>query len=83
MAHGLSGNQNKEAWGEFDSPLIIMAKINEETEITITLKSLIAFLALVLTFVVTYFETMEELHMLQKEVAILQDDMEEIGQCNG
>ena len=60
-----------------------MAKINEETEITITLKSLVAFLALASTFVVTYFETMEELHMLQKEVAILQDDMEEIGQCNG
>lgn len=60
-----------------------MTKISEETEITISLKSLVAFLALTFAFVVTYFETMEELHMLQKEVAILKDDMAEMGKCNG
>jgi phage anti-repressor protein len=60
-----------------------MAKISEETEITISLKSLVAFLGLTLAFVVTYFETMEELHMLQKEVAILKDDMEEMDKCDG
>ena len=60
-----------------------MAKISEETEITISLKSLVAFLGLTLTFVVTYFETIEEIHMLEKEVAILQDDMAEMSNCDG
>ena len=55
-----------------------MTKISEETEITISLKGLVAFLAISLTVVVTYFETTEELHLLQTEVAILKDDLSEV-----
>ena len=51
--------------------------INEETEITLSLKSIVAAAALVGTFVVTYFDTIEELHILQTEVAILKDDLAE------
>ena len=51
--------------------------INEETEITLSLKSIVAVAALVGTFVVTYFDTIEELHILQTEVAILKDDLAE------
>ena len=51
--------------------------INEETEITLSLKSIVAATALVGTFVVTYFDTIEELHILQTEVAILKDDLAE------
>ena len=54
-----------------------MTKISEETEITISLKGLVAFLAISLTVVVTYFETTEELHLLQTEVMILKDDLAE------
>ena len=51
--------------------------INEETEITLSLKSIVAAAALVGTFAVTYFDTIEELHILQTEVAILKDDLAE------
>ena len=52
--------------------------ISEDTEITISIKGLVAFLTLALTFVVTYFETVEELHILQTEIAILKDDLSEM-----
>jgi hypothetical protein len=58
-------------------PRIIMTKINEETEITISVKNLVAFLFLLFTFVTTYFQTMEEIHLLQTQVTILQDDLSE------
>ena len=51
--------------------------ISEETEITLSLKSIVAVAALVGTFVVTYFDTIEELHILQTEVAILKDELAE------
>ena len=51
--------------------------INEETEITLSLKSIVAATALIGTFAVTYFDTIEELHILQTEVAILKDDLAE------
>ena len=54
-----------------------MTKINEETEITISVKNLVAFLFLLFTFVTTYFQTMEEIHLLQTQVTILQDDLSE------
>jgi len=54
-----------------------MSLISEETEITISVKNLVAFLSLLFTFVATYFQTMEEIHVLQTEVAILQDDLSE------
>ncbi len=63
--------------GEFCSPLNDMSLISEETEITISVKNLVAFLSLLFTFVATYFQTMEEIHVLQTEVAILQDDLSE------
>ena len=60
-----------------------MTKIGEETEITISLKSLIAIIVTVVTFAVTFFEVQEELHLLQKDVAILQDDLKELEERNG
>ena len=54
-----------------------MSRINEDTEITVSLKSIIAGLTLLGTFIVTYFDTIEELHVLETEVAILKDDLEE------
>ena len=54
-----------------------MSRINEDTEITVSLKSIIAGLTLLGTFIVTYFDTIEELHILETEVAILKDDLEE------
>ena len=51
--------------------------ITEETEITLSLKSIVAVVALLGTFAVTYFDTIEELHILQTEVAILKDDLAE------
>ena len=54
-----------------------MSFISEETEIKISIKSLVAFLSLALTIVATYFQTMEEIHVLQTQVAILQDDLSE------
>jgi hypothetical protein len=63
--------------GEFCSPLNDMSFISEETEIKISIKSLVAFLTLAFTFVATYFQTMEEIHLLQTQVAILQDDLVE------
>ena len=55
-----------------------MASISEDTEITISVKSLVAVGTLLLTFAVTYFDTVEQLHLLQMEVAILKDDLSEI-----
>ena len=63
--------------GEFRSPLNEMSFLSEETEIRISIKSLVAFLSLLFTFVATYFQTMEEIHMLQTKVVILQDDLSE------
>jgi hypothetical protein len=63
--------------GEFCSPLNDMSFLNEETEIRMSVKSLVAFLSLLFTFVATYFQTLEELHLLQTQVAILQDDLAE------
>ena len=54
-----------------------MNLISEETEITVSIKSLVAFLSLLFTFVATYFQTLEELHVLQTQVAVLQDDLGE------
>lgn len=54
-----------------------MSFISEETEIKIPIKSLVAFLSLAFTIVATYFQTMEELHMLQTQVIVLQDDLAE------
>ena len=54
-----------------------MSSISEETEITISVKNLVAFLFLLFTFVTTYFQTMEEIHLLQTQVTILQDDLSE------
>jgi hypothetical protein len=63
--------------GEFCSPLNDMSSISEETEITISVKNLVAFLSLLFTFVATYFQTLEELHLLQTQVVVLQDDLSE------
>lgn len=63
--------------GEFCSPLNDMSFLNEETEIRISIKSLVAFLSLLFTFVATYFQTLEEIHLLQTQVVILQDDLAE------
>ena len=60
-----------------------MARVNEETEITISLKSLVAIIVTVVTFVVTFFEVQEELHLLQKDVAIIQDDLKELENKDG
>jgi len=60
-----------------------MTKINEETEITISLKNLIVIIVTVITFAVTFFEVQEELHMLQKDVAIIQDDLRELENKDG
>ena len=76
MVHGHSGKQNKEMGGRCLPP-IYMSRINEDTEITVSLKSIIAGLTLLGTFIVTYFDTIEELHILETEVAILKDDLEE------
>ena len=54
-----------------------MSSISEETEITISVKNLVAFLSLLFTFVATYFKTLEELHLLQTQVVVLQDDLSE------
>lgn len=54
-----------------------MSFLNEETEIRISIKSLVAFLSLLFTFVATYFQTLEEIHLLQTQVVILQDDLAE------
>ena len=54
-----------------------MSLISEETEITVSIKSLVAFLSLLSTFVATYFQTLEELHLLQTQVVVLQDDLAE------
>ena len=54
-----------------------MSSISEETEITISVKNLVAFLSLLFTFVATYFQTLEELHLLQTQVVVLQDDLSE------
>lgn len=51
--------------------------ISEETEVTMTLKSLVAFASLLVTILFTYFETVEELHELEKDVAIIKDDLSE------
>ena len=63
--------------GEFCSPLNDMSFLNEETEIKISIKSLVAFLSLLFTFVATYFQTLEEIHLLQTQVVIIQDDLAE------
>jgi len=63
--------------GESRSPLNEMSFLSEDTEIRISIKSLVAFLSLLFTFVATYFQTMEEIHLLQTQVAILQDDLSE------
>ena len=55
-----------------------MSSISEDTEITISIKSLVAVGTLLLTFAVTYFDTVEQLHVLQTEVALLKDDMSEL-----
>lgn len=54
-----------------------MSFISEETEIKISIKSLVAFLSLLFTFVATYFQTLEEIHLLQTQVVVLQDDLAE------
>lgn len=54
-----------------------MSLIHEEMEVRVSVKNLVAILSILLTFVATYFQTMEELHMLQTQVAILQDDLSE------
>ena len=54
-----------------------MSLISEETEITVSIKSLVAFLSLLSTFAATYFQTLEELHLLQTQVVVLQDDLAE------
>ena len=54
-----------------------MSLIHEEIEVRVSVKNLVAILSILLTFVATYFQTMEELHMLQTQVAILQDDLSE------
>ncbi len=59
-------------------PPNIMAKLDKETEITISIQNLIAIIVVVVTFLVSALEVQEELHLLQKDVAILQDDIEEL-----
>lgn len=54
-----------------------MSLIHEEMEVRVSVKNLVAILSILLTFVATYFQTMEELHMLQTQVALLQDDLSE------
>jgi hypothetical protein len=55
-----------------------MAKLDKETEITISIQNLIAIIVVVVTFLVSALEVQEELHLLQKDVAILQDDIGEL-----
>lgn len=54
-----------------------MSLINDETQITVSVKNFVAIISILLTFVATYFNTLEDLHMLQTEVAVLQDDLAE------
>lgn len=63
--------------GESHSPLNEMSFLSEDTEIRISIKGLVAFLSLLFTFGATYFQTMEEIHLLQTHVVILQDDLSE------
>jgi len=65
-------------WGVGNCPPNIMAKLDKETEITISIQNLIAIIVVVVTFLVSALEVQEELHLLQKDVAILQDDIEEL-----
>ena len=55
-----------------------MAKLDKETEITISIQNLIAIIVVVVTFLVSALEVQEELHLLQKDVAILKDDIGEL-----
>lgn len=64
-------------------PPNIMAKLDKETEITISIQNLIAIIVVVVTFLVSALEVQEELHLLQKDVAILQDDIEELEEKDG
>jgi cell division protein FtsL len=55
----------------------VLIVISEETEITVSVKSLVAFLSLLFIFVATYFQTLEDIHSLQTQVVVLKDDLSE------
>jgi len=53
-------------------------KIGEDTDVTISIKSLITIVSFTVTFVTAYLTMQEEIHVLQRDVAVLKDDMKEV-----
>ena len=74
MVLGQFGKQNKEQGRQL--PLIIMAKINEETEITIPLKNLIGLVCAVALGVWAYFDIEGRLNGLEREAHIMSSEVD-------
>jgi len=63
-------------WGGVTLPLTSM-KLNEESEISIPLRNVFGIVSAILSAAWGYFELTEQVNSVEKDVAIVQDDIEE------